>query len=61
MLLALKGDRMADVAVALSGEESIVEKAGDCGIRRRPSRPVVGAEEGYVKGVGGAIVEVGDL
>lgn len=59
-LLALNGERMAEVAVALNGE-SIVEKAGDWGIRKRPRRAVEGADVGYVNGFGGAIVEVGDL
>jgi hypothetical protein len=42
-LLALKGDRTAEVA--LKGD-SVLEYAGDAGIRRRPNRPVEGAEEG---------------
>jgi len=42
-LLALKGERR--VFVALSGVMT-GEKAGDSGIRRRPRRALVGAEEG---------------
>lgn len=42
-LLALKGDRTAEVA--LIGDSALV-KAGDGGIRNRPSRPVEGADEG---------------
>lgn len=42
-LLALNGDRTAEVA--LKGD-SVPVKAGDGGIRNLPSRPVVGAEEG---------------
>ena len=42
-LLALKGDRIAEVA--LKGD-SALEYAGDAGIRRRPNRVVEGAEEG---------------
>tara|TARA_R110002060_G_scaffold14416_6_gene20222 strand:+ start:93 stop:437 length:345 start_codon:yes stop_codon:yes gene_type:complete len=42
-LLALKGDRTAEVA--LMGDSAPV-KAGDGGILNRPNRPVEGAEEG---------------
>lgn len=55
-LRALKGDRTAEVA--LRGE-SAPEKAGDGGIRRHPSRPVDGADNGKVNWV--AAAEVGDL
>lgn len=56
-LRALNGERM--VAVALRGDSAGV-KAGDWGIRRRPSRAVVGAEAGKTKcEPRGA--EVGDL
>ena len=58
-LRALKGERRVAAVVALSGE-LMGEKAGDSGIRSRPSRALVGADEGYVKGVGGAVVETGD-
>jgi hypothetical protein len=42
-LLALNGDRTAEVA--LMGE-SAPQNSGDGGIRRRPNRPVEGAEDG---------------
>ena len=41
-LRALNGERAAD---ALKGD-SAPENAGDGGIRRRPNRPVDGAEDG---------------
>ena len=56
-LRALKGERM--VEVALSGD-SVPEKAGDWGIRRRPNRAVEGAEAGKTKWEPGG-AEVGDL
>jgi len=56
-LRALNGDRTAEVA--LMGD-SAQEKAGDGGMRRRPNRPVDGAEDGYANGVGGAM-DTGDL
>ena len=55
-LLALKGDRTAEVA--LKGDSALMY-AGDAGIRRRPNRAVEGAEEGKANGFG--VVEVGDL
>ncbi len=45
-LRALKGERMADVA--LRGD-SAVENAGDWGIRSRLRRAVEGADDGYTK------------
>jgi len=44
---ALKGERI--VEVALRGE-SLAEKAGEGGMRRRLRRPEEGAEEGYTNG-----------
>ena len=44
-LRALKGERIAEVAVALMGD-STLENTGDGGIRRCPNRDVEGAEEG---------------
>lgn len=56
-LLALKGDRIAEVA--LIGDSPPV-KAGDGGILRRPNRPVEGAEVGKTNVAEGR-AEVGDL
>lgn len=55
-LLAENGDRA--VEAALRGD-SAIEIAGDGGIRRRPKRPVEGAEVGTGKVK--EVVEVGDL
>lgn len=54
---ALNGERTAEVA--LRGD-SLVEKAGEGGMRRRPRRAELGAEAGCLKGEG-STVEVGDL
>lgn len=58
MLLALNGDRIAEVA--LSGDSAPV-KAGDGEIRNRPNRPVDGAEEGKTNFWAEGSAEVGDL
>ena len=52
-LLALNGDR--NVVLALRGE-SRVDVAGDWGILNRPSRAVVGAEDGYANDAGADVV-----
>ncbi len=57
-LLALKGERIAEVA--LKGDSPPV-KAGDGGIRNRPNRPVEGAEEGKTNCCAEGSAEVGDL
>jgi hypothetical protein len=54
-LLAEKGD----LRVALLGDSAVGENAGDGGMRKRPSRPVAGADAGKVKLLG--VVVVGDL
>jgi len=61
-LRALKGERIADEAVngALMGDSKL-EKAGDCGIRRRPSQEAERAEEGMTKVDEVGTVETGDL
>jgi hypothetical protein len=59
-LRALKGDRIADVALALNGD-SAPEKAGEGGMRRRPNLEVDGAEDGQTNVAEDGTVEVGDL
>jgi len=59
-LRALKGERTADVALALNGD-SAVENAGEGGIRRRPSLELDGAEEGKTNVAEDGTAEVGDL
>lgn len=59
-LRALKGERMADVAVALNGD-SAAENAGEGGIRKRPNLEVDGAEEGKTNVAEDGTVKVGDL
>jgi hypothetical protein len=53
---AEKGEWMAEVA---ERGDSVLDHTGEGGIRRRPSREEVGAEEGYVKGEGGTADVVG--
>jgi hypothetical protein len=59
-----KGDRAllaenGDLSDALRGDSAVGEKAGDGGIRKRPSLAVDGADVGKVKLLG--VVVVGDL
>ncbi len=55
---ALNGERVVDVA--LKGDSFPAEKAGEGGMRRRPSRADDGAEVGNANGEG-STADVGDL